>query len=293
MDTKVLITGATGVTGRNAITRLLEKGEPVRAMVHNIDERSHKLADQGVEIVEGDFADFDSLSAALKGIECAYFMYPMQSPGLLQACAYFAQAALEENVRLIVNLSQCTSRRMAKSRAAKDLWFAERVFDRSGTPVTHLRPTLLAEWLLFFAHEMKLNNKFISPFGDARYAPIAGEDVGRVIASILLDPEPHSGQIYPLFGPVELSQGEMSEIISTLLNRKIFHEFIDRAEFVAKMKNADCSPHFIQHMSAVTQDIQDGILAGTGDWVERISGRKPLSLNNFIKKHISFFSEPA
>ncbi|WP_454801286.1 NmrA family NAD(P)-binding protein [Mucilaginibacter phyllosphaerae] len=292
MDAKVLITGATGVTGMNAIDRLLELNEPVRAMVHKIDIRSDALAKRGVEIVEGDLCDFDTLNVALRGVDAALFIYPIQSPGLLAASVYFAQAALEENVRLIVNLSQCTSRRMAKSHAAKDRWFAERIFDRSGTPVTHLRPNLYAEWLSFLNHNLTSKNQFISPFGESRYAPIAGEDVGRVIAAILLNPEPHMGQIYPLFGPVELSHNEMAEILSNNLHQKISYEPIDGKTFITLMENSQCSPYFMQHMSAILTDIQDGILAGTSDWVEKITGRKPISLNNFIKKNVGLFSKP-
>lgn len=292
MDAKVLITGATGVTGMNAIDRLLELNEPVRAMVHKIDVRSDALAERGVEIIEGDLSNFDNLSIALRGVDAALFIYPIQSPGLLQASVYFAQAALEENVRLIVNLSQCTSRRMAKSNAAKDRWFAERIFDRSGTPVTHLRPILYAEWLSFLNHNLTSKNQFISPFGDCRYAPIAGEDVGRVIAAILLNPEPHMGQIYPLFGPVELSHIEMAEILCNNLHRKISYKPIDGKTFITLMENSQCSPYFIQHMFAILIDIQDGILAGTSDWVEKITGRKPISLNSFVKKNVGLFSYP-
>jgi hypothetical protein len=40
----------------------------VRALIHKKDARSEQLSTQGVEIVEEDLLDFDSVSAALKGI---------------------------------------------------------------------------------------------------------------------------------------------------------------------------------------------------------------------------------
>jgi NAD(P)H dehydrogenase (quinone) len=142
----VLITGATGSTGTNAIARLLELNVQVRALVHNVDERSEKLSSQGVEIVRGDLSDFEAVSEALKGITAAYFVYPIQVPGILEATAFFAQAAIEQEVGAIVNMSQITARRNAKSHAAQNHWISERLFDRSGISVTHLRPTLFAEW---------------------------------------------------------------------------------------------------------------------------------------------------
>lgn len=80
---KVLITGATGSTGKNAIKKLLELKIPVRALVHKKDARSEQLSTQGVELVEGDLSDFDSVSAALKGLavptSCIRFRFQASS----------------------------------------------------------------------------------------------------------------------------------------------------------------------------------------------------------------------
>src|SRR5258708_34006784 len=104
--TKILITGATGSTGKNAIKKLLELKVPVRALVHKKDARSEQLSTQGVEIAQGDLSDFDSVSAALKGITGAYFMNPIQVPAILEATAFFAQPAIEEGSALFVNMSR-------------------------------------------------------------------------------------------------------------------------------------------------------------------------------------------
>jgi hypothetical protein len=103
---KVLITGATGATGGNAIKKLLELEVPLRALVHKVDERSEKLSSQGVEIVRGDLSDFEAVSEALQGITAAYFVFPVKVPGILEATAFFAQAALEQGVGAIVNMSR-------------------------------------------------------------------------------------------------------------------------------------------------------------------------------------------
>src|SRR5271155_2967048 len=102
---KYLITGATGATGGNTARQLLEKEHAVRVLVHRPDERSGQLQKLGAEVVFGDFLDFDSVRAALNGVQRAYFCYPI-SPGLVQATAQFAQAAKEAGVQVIVNMSQ-------------------------------------------------------------------------------------------------------------------------------------------------------------------------------------------
>jgi NAD(P)H dehydrogenase (quinone) len=287
---EVLITGATGSTGRNAIKKLLELKVPVRALVHKKDARSDQLSGQGVEIVEGDLSDFDSVSAALKGIGGAYFMYPIQVAGILEGTAFFAQAAIDEGVGFIVNMSQMAARRVAKSHASQGHWIAERMFDRSGIPVAHIRPTFFAEWLMYVAKFIKQQSQLILPFGEARYAPVAAEDLGRVVASILADPVSHAGQVYPLFGPTELSQVEIAGILSDVLGRKITYVPIEIEAFKVVLKDMGYTPHFIQHISSVAQDCRDGIFSGTNDLVEKLTGQKPLPMVDYIVKNKALFS---
>ena len=123
----ILITGANADTGRPAVDLLLQRGHRVRAMVRKLDERSAALQTAGAEVVVGDLLDMDSMRAALKGVRAAYFVYPIE-PGLLEATAYFAQAAKEADVQAIVNMSQISARSEASSHAARAHWVAERVF---------------------------------------------------------------------------------------------------------------------------------------------------------------------
>jgi uncharacterized protein YbjT (DUF2867 family) len=61
----LLITGATGDTGRHAVQHLREKGHAVRAMVHQEDERSEALRAAGAEIVVGDLLNHDDVIRAI------------------------------------------------------------------------------------------------------------------------------------------------------------------------------------------------------------------------------------
>ena len=188
---RFLVTGATGDTGRHTVEQLLTRGHQVRALAHRGDDRSTQLQKIGAEVVIGDFLDFDAIRTALKGVRGAYFCYPIR-PGILQATAYFSQAAKEAGVDCIVNMSQQSAREDAKSHAATDHWLAERVFDWSGVTVAHIRPTYFAEWLLYLAPMIKAGRLHVL-FGTGKHAPIAAEDQARVIAGILEDPATHNG----------------------------------------------------------------------------------------------------
>src|SRR3984893_13458518 len=192
IEGKVLVTGATGDTGRATVDELLARGHKVRGLAHKPDDRSKRLQERGVEVVLGDLLDFGQVRSALAGVQRAYFVYPIR-PGIVQATAYFAQAAKEAGVDGIVNMSQISAREDSKSHAATDHWLSERIFDWSGLNVAHIRPTYFAEWLLYVAPMIRQGLLHV-PFGTGRHAPIAADDMGRVIVGILEDPESHRNQ---------------------------------------------------------------------------------------------------
>ena len=294
---KVLVTGATGDTGGATVDELLARGHRVRALAHGQDERSKKLQERGVEVVYGDLLDFGQVRSALSGVKRAYFVYPIR-PGILQATAYFAQAAKEAGVEGIVNMSQISAREDAKSHAATDHWLAERVFDWSGVNVAHIRPTYFAEWLLYVAPMIKAGRLHV-PFGSGKHAPIAALDQARVIAGILEDPATHNGKVYPLFGPVEYTYRETAQVLSRVLGKSVEYKQVDFEEFKitlqagekasAKGRGREGNDFLFQHLREVAIDHQNGIFAGTNDLVEKIGGRPPMTLEEFITKHREAF----
>jgi NAD(P)H dehydrogenase (quinone) len=294
---KVLVTGATGDTGRATVDELLARGHQVRALAHGQDDRSRRLQERGVEVVCGDLLDFGQVRAAVSGVQRAYFVYPIR-PGILQATAYFAQAAKEAGLDGIVNMSQRSAREDAKSHAARDHWLAERVFDWSGVAVAHIRPTYFAEWLLYLAPMIRAGLLYV-PFGSGKHAPIAAEDQARVIVGILEAPAMHIGKTYPLFGPAELTYQETAQVLSRVLGKRVEYKQVDFEEFrktlqagekgSAKAKGREGNDFLFQHLREVAIDHQNGVFAGTNDLVERVGGRPPMTLEAFITKHRNAF----
>lgn len=278
----LLVTGAAGRTGGYAAKLLLERGHRVRALVHRFDDRAATLRDSGAEVIVGDLQDIDTVREAVDGVRAAYFVYPI-SPGLLEATA--------TGVTAIVNMSQISARRGAASDAARIHWLGERILDWSPIAATHLRPTYFAEWFTIFgAKGIREEGVLRLPFGDGRHAPITAEDQGRVIAAILENPDDHAGQVYPLFGAVEMNHYQIADAISEALGRPVRYEPADIPTWIEGIK-AQGFPEFLaQHLSNVAVDYQNGIFAGNNDLVERIGGKKPTTVQEFITDHLAAFT---
>src|SRR6267142_144917 len=309
-QTKFLITGATGATGGNTARQLLEKQHAVRALAHRLDERSEQLQKLGAEVVFGDFLDFDSVRAALNGVQRAYFCYPI-NPGLVQATAQFAQAAKEAGVEAIVNMSMISARSDATSNAARQHWLGERVFDWSGVPAVHLRPTLFAQWLLYLAPMIR-EGRMLAPFNaTGRHAPVAAEDQARLIVGILQHPTAHVGKTYPLFGPVELTHPAIAAIISRVIGKEVRYQQVPIEQFAEILSSSPKVPaqntamamysdpgpltggsprtFLMQHLREGAVDHSKGILAGTNNYIAEIGGRQPMTVEEFVNRYREAF----
>ena len=81
MKTLILLTGATGYVGGQLLEALLAAGHRVRCLAR----RPEALRDQGrsgAEVVAGDVLDRASVTAAMEGVETAYYLiHSMGSTG--------------------------------------------------------------------------------------------------------------------------------------------------------------------------------------------------------------------
>ncbi|WCS25664.1 NmrA family NAD(P)-binding protein [Methylobacterium sp. NMS14P] len=285
MSRKVLITGATGDTGRAAVRSSIDLGLDVRAMVHKQDARSEALEKLGAEVVVGDLQEIDTVRTAMEGVEAAYFVWPV-APGLLSAAVNFAQAAKEAGVGTIVNLSQRSADRHSKSESCRDTFIAEQVFDWSGVPVIHLRPTYFLEWLLYPWQLPYLRQGVLRmPVGKGRHSPIAADDQGRAIAALLKDPSAHIGKTIPLSGPVEMDHEQMAAELSEALGRKIIFQDLPVDEYCASLAAMGVPAYIVQHFGGAMEEYQHGAMSGADNNVELLTGKRSMTVGEFARAH--------
>ncbi|MFE5142265.1 NmrA family NAD(P)-binding protein [Streptomyces fagopyri] len=288
--TTILITTAAGETGRPMVDHLLKEGFHVRAMVRTDDERAQRLRDKGAEVVFGDLLNFRDVRTALKGVRRAYFNYPV-GEGLVEAAVMFAQAAREQNLEYVVNMSHIQSRPDARSKATQNHWLAEQVFDWSGVPTTHLRITFFTQWLLYISGLIRYG-RYVMPFdAESRFAPITGHDIALTAAKLFAEPAEHIGRALTLTGPVEYSHEELAAEVGRVLGRDLPFERVTVATFLELIGIPDDIAK-LKHFEAVTIDQQEGRLAGVTDTARRITGQSLQTVEDFIDEHRSLFELP-
>ncbi|MGP9539837.1 SDR family oxidoreductase [Brachybacterium sp. AOP43-C2-M15] len=106
----VLVTGATGYIGGRLVPALLDAGLRVRALARRADRLDGRPWRHAVEVVEGDVQEPDSLDAALRDVEVAYYLIHTMGGGKdfgdrdRTGARHFAAAAERAGVSRIVYL---------------------------------------------------------------------------------------------------------------------------------------------------------------------------------------------
>jgi NAD(P)H dehydrogenase (quinone) len=281
----VLISGATGDTGRPSVAESIALGLNVRALVHRVDERAQALADLGAEIVEGDLLDINTVRPAMEGVDSAYLVWPVQ-PGLIQATVNFAQAAKEAGVATVINLSQRSADRWSTSDSCRDTFLAEEVLNWSGVNVVHLRPTYFLEWLLYPWQLPYLQQGVLRmPAGKGRHSPIAADDQARVIATLLHNADGYIGTTIPISGPVEMDHEQMAAELSEALGRTVVYQDLPVQEYIDSLRDMGVPPYILQHLGGAMVDYQNGHMSGADDNVEKLTGRRSMTVGEFARAH--------
>ncbi|MBT3923615.1 MAG: NmrA family NAD(P)-binding protein [Nitrospina sp.] len=290
-NTKVLVTAATGKTGSHVVEQLIEKGYPVRAQVRRHSEKSELLESMGAEVVVGDYFDRQFLHTAMRGIKRAYFCYP-PADRLLEAITNFAVVAKEVGLEFMVNMSQIIARHGHPSRLTNQHWLGERVLEWAGIGTAHIRPTLFAEmFLMLNAEGIASQGKIFLPYGKGSHAPVAAQDIARVVVGILTNPESHVGKAYTVTGEKALSQNEIARIIGDVLGKPVEYVDIPLEKWRQAMADKGHPTFLIDHLSCVAEDYQVGRFDKVTDVVLKVGGQPAQNFEAFISENIAVLDD--
>jgi uncharacterized protein YbjT (DUF2867 family) len=302
-DVPILVTGAAGGTQGSTgfhVTRLLrERGLPVRAFVHRLDDRSDRLRSLGADVVEGDLLDLRTVTAALAGVSRAYFIYPVQD-GLLQAAATFAASARSAGVEQVVNLSQwLQSDGDHPTPHQTRHWLVEQIFDWAQVGAVHLDAAVFYENLRALAQATLAQGVIAVPWGPRTTAiPMVGAtDVARVAAAVLTGPALPNGTVLRLMAG-SVTNGEIVDAFEGVLGRPVRYVEITDDQWASAACAAGLPDVAVEHLTHLwrylrTRSPEYQGLYHISDTFERFTGRPPQSLAEFLAEHEDLFAEAA
>jgi uncharacterized protein YbjT (DUF2867 family) len=283
----ILITGASGNVGREVLKQALAVGLNIRATFQSADVAAKAPA--GIEGVIMDYDQPETIRAALHGVEKIFLVGPpvRELPAMK---ANFIKEVRAAGRQHIVKLSALGGRESMFPSGHRD---SEENIEASGVPYTFLRPNGFMQNLVNYnAGTIRSQNAFYGCQGNGAVSVVDIRDIAAV-AVIVLAASGHEGKSYALTGSEAVTNGQVAEILSRVAGGKISYVDVSPAEF----KKALLSGGMLEWSADALLDLQrfyrEGKASLLTDDVERLTGRKPITFDQFARDYAFAFQTEA
>lgn len=278
-----LITGATGDIGSRAVENLLRRGERPRVFVRDASKARSRFGDR-VEVFVGDLADPTALRAALEGVD--EFFLLNSGPQIPVRDKMAAHSAKTLGVRHLVKLSSMD----VEQGLAIGAWHerGEAAIRKTGISFTFVQPTGFMSNLLAWAPSIKAEGVVRASTGDGRRAFIHSEDIAAVATKAMTTHE-YDGASLPITGPEALTFGDVTARIEEVIKRRLTFQPLSDEEARQRYSRVSGSTEETEAHVALWPAIREGRPATITDVVERVLGRKPIALHQWLLENAGAF----
>ena len=162
---------------------------------------------------------------------------------------------------------------------ARDHHHTEEHIKASGVEWTFLRDNLYLDFLPFMTGE---DGVIRGPAGDGQVAAVAQDDIAAAAQAVLLDPGRHAGATYSLTGPEALTLDDIASVVSRETGRDVVYHRETLDEAYASRAGYGAPDWQVDAWVSTYTAIAAGELALVTDTVERLTGRRPMTLRELL-----------
>ncbi|WP_261558806.1 NAD(P)H-binding protein, partial [Frankia tisae] len=252
----IVVTAPTGQIGRQLLDTLLTSGRPVRVIARDPSRLPAPTRDR-VEVVPGSHSDADVVSQAFAGADAVFWLAPPNPHAASVEAAYldFTRPACEaiekHGVSRVVGVS-ALGRGVALGRNAGLVTAALAMDDLIASTGVHYRSLAMPGFMDNMLNQVEaIRNQgmfFSTLSGDHKHPTCATRDIATVAARLLLDDSWTGQDDVPVLGPEDLSQNDLAEIMSEVLERPIRYQQIPGDAFRATLVEHGMSDAIAQAM---------------------------------------------
>jgi len=282
----ILVTGANGHFGKATIDFLLQKGyaaNNIAALVRS-EEKGAELKAKGINIRIGDYDNFDSLVAAFQGVDKLLLVSGTDLENRTAQQTNVVNAAKQAGVKHIVytsverkNETETSPIAMLGTSHIK----TEEVIKQSGIAYTILRNNLYLEFLTWVLGDKVLETGIFFPAAEGKFAPATRTDMAEIAANVLTG-EGHDNKDYNISGTEAFSFGDVAAVLTGISGKEIGYHSPDAATYISTMTGAGMPDAYAGMFAGFATAIQQGeLLPATAD-AEKLLGRKPTSMKEFL-----------
>jgi len=283
----ILITGASGNVGSEVLKQGLAVGLKIRGTFHSADRAAKAPA--GIEGVIMDYEQPETIRAALHGVEKIFLVGPpvRELPAME---ANFIKEVRAAGRQHIVKLSALGGRESMFSSGHRD---SEENIEASGVPYTFLRPNGFMQNLVNYnAGTIRSQNAFYGCQGNGAVSVVDIRDIAAV-AVIVLAATGHECKSYALTGSEAVTNGQVAEKLSRIAGGKISYVDLPPTEFKKALLSGGMSEWSADALLDLQRLYREGKASLLTDDVERLTGRKPITFDQFARDYAFAFQTEA
>ncbi len=281
----ILVTGAAGKTGRAVLRALAGRREPVRALVHRADQAPSLQALGVQETLVGDLLDRAGMQRAVDGVRAIYHMAPNVSPDEIPMCQTVISAAQSADVEHLVFHSVLHPHIEAMPHHWKKARVEELLF-ASGLPFTILQPTAYMQNVAAAWDQILTQGRYPVPYSpETRLSLVDLEDVAQAAARVLTEPG-HTGATIELVGTPGMSPGEIVELLSAELNRRVTVEVVPLEAWERRARASGLGEYQVSALTRMFDYYEKHGLTGSPQALTSVLGRQPTSFPAFVRRVI-------
>ncbi len=152
-----------------------------------------------------------------------------------------------------------------------------------------MRPTMfMTNTIEWWSRSIKEEDKVYFPGGKGRVCPVDPFDVAAVASAVLTSNE-HDGRAYDVTGPETLTIAEMTHVISRLIGKPIRYIDVLEDSFAQQLLQRGLSQHLVVALTETFRALRADRFAYVADTVERLTGRKARSFENWCRDNAPAF----
>ncbi|WP_375287099.1 NmrA family NAD(P)-binding protein [Sphingomonas sp.] len=279
----IVVTGAAGHLGRGVAEDLLGRVSPAGVVaVTRSPEKASMLADRGVEVRAGDFADSASLTTAFQGADQVLIV---SADKLGEEARRLHQAAIaaarDAGARRVLYTSHMAARAGSPFLPADQHAGTEADLAASGIAYTALRHGFYAESCLMIIGEALKTGELRMP-EDGPISWTSRDDLAQADAAILCSEGAWDGITPPLTAAEALTMAEVAAIASEATGREVRRTTVSDEEWRNARVAAGTPEMYADMLLGTFRAARRGDFAATDPALGTLLGRPPRTLRDLL-----------
>jgi uncharacterized protein YbjT (DUF2867 family) len=287
MQSKIIVTGATGTVGSEVVKALHNKGYKVVAALHkgSSGQKREKITLQNVSFAEVDYSQPDTLDAIFEP-GASLFMLTPYNPEQKQIAHTLASAALRKGISHIVLLSGFNVTDEKPIEIARSLIAGEEAVKATGIPYTFLRACSFMQNFINYYGPQPDGNIYM-PVGMAAMNFIDVRDIAKVAAIALTEPG-HENKAYRL-ATVAHPIADIAAMLTEATGKTIRYVDVPAEAIAQGMRQYGVPEWMIEQNLELYAAAKEGRYTRTSTDFEQVTGKAPISFSTFTHDYREHF----